>query len=686
MQSSRSSLNEDPQKDLHTVQFHNSTVGVVFLDIMHANNLPPIKNVTHTRFDMDPFVIVTYGTSTFRTQAMRHSLDPVWNEKLFFHVRQHEENYRLKFAIYDKDRFSTNDYIAFQEIPISDLLQKKSFNEKEPVDANMQEHTFSLVLANAEEWKDVHSTLTVRVKFMPYSELRRTFWLTLANAHDVDGNKKMSKLEVSTMLESLGSTLSDTTLNSLWALHNKDPEKESDELTMDEIVDSLEAFMVTRDNAHSSIKKGYTHSSSLEDGYEYTGCEDPSSEDEEPIQESMGVQYSNAPVSCSHEPTLQPFDEKIIRLAKCPICHRPDISNHQQMDILTHVAICASNDWTTMDRFIMGDFVTEAYAQQRWFVKLASKVGYGEYSLDSNNANIIVQDRSTGQLTDERMSVYVRVGMRLIYKGMKTRVQSKTAQRIMKSMSIKQGVRYNSPASVSEIEPFIKFHGLDLSEMLDPLSSFKSFNEFFYRKLKPDARLPDAPQDPSVIVSAADCRMMAFSTVDSATRLWIKGLEFSLDKLLNSAEMGEWFEGGALAIFRLAPQDYHRYHSPIDGVITDIQYVQGQYYTVNPMAIRTTLDVYGENVRCIVSIQSEEFGRVAIVCIGAMMVGSILLTASVNQSLAKGDELGYFAFGGSTIVVLWEKDTVVFDDDLLENAEKPLETLVRVGNHIGRRA
>lgn len=314
---------------------------------------------------------------------------------------------------------------------------------------------------------------------------------------------------------------------------------------------------------------------------------------------------------------------------------------------------------------------------------MVNKVGYGRYSAGTNNANIIVQDRQTGQLIDERMSVYIRLGMRLIYKGMRTGIQSKTAKKILANMSRKQGRRFDSELSAREIPAFIKFHKLDMSEVLEPIENFKTFNEFFYRKLKPGSRPCDSPENEQVAVSPADCRMMAFPTIDDATNIWIKGTEFSIPKLLDDADEAKAFEGGALAIFRLAPQDYHRYHSPVDGTITKIHQVEGQYYTVNPMAIRTTLDVYGDNKRDVVYMDTKAFGKVAIVCIGAMMVGSIKLTANVGDYLARTDELGYFAFGGSTLVVLFEKNTMIFDDDLVENANTSLETLVRVGSHIG---
>jgi len=293
----------------------------------------------------------------------------------------------------------------------------------------------------------------------------------------------------------------------------------------------------------------------------------------------------------------------------------------------------------------------------------------------------------TGQLEEEKMQVYVRLGIRLLYKGATSRMEGGRARRLLKSLSIKQGVKYDDPESAKDIPTFIEFHGLKVDEILDPLDSFKSFNEFFYRKLKPSARPVENPDDPTRVVSAADCRLMTFATVSDATRLWIKGREFSVARLLGDTYKGEAerYTGGALAIFRLAPQDYHRFHSPVDGKIGPMTYITGEYYTVNPQAIRTALDVYGENVRKIVPIDSPVFGRVFAVCVGAMMVGSIKTTVEEGEEVKRGQEFGYFAFGGSTIVVLFEKGKVEWDEDLLINGQASLETLVRVGMGIGRR-
>ncbi|KAI8081723.1 phosphatidylserine decarboxylase-domain-containing protein [Halteromyces radiatus] len=697
----------------HIAEFRSDVVGIMFLEICHANDLPPERNVTRTSFDMDPFVIVTFGASTFRTRSIRHNLNPVWNEKLFFHVRHHESNYKLKFALYDRDKFSGNDLVASQQVPIIDIIEQskerrrnqlsESYQALSPdaIDVDMDLNTIALKMFKEDKWQNKHQpTLTLRAKFVPYVEIRKMFWLALAKTYDIDENGTMSKLEVQAMLESLGSTITEATLDDFWRQHGKDPNNESDEISMDDLAQSLEDFMLSSVTDDDEIIVDDDDLEALQEaqGIQFMGSSSPTRLE---ISDSSGntsdaMQPSSLPTSLNT--TTQPMPvypqqkvkttmvhqqhEKVIRLTECPICHRPNLSRRAQMDIVTHVATCAANDWTTVDRFLMGNFITEQYAQRKWFVKLVSKVGYGKYAPGRNNANIIVQDRKSGQLIEERMSVYIRLGMRLVYKGMKTGIQSKTAKRVLANMTVRQGKRFDSPQSAREIPAFIKFHRLDMSEVLEPLDHFKTFNEFFYRKLKPDARPCEYPDDPKVVVSPADCRMMAFQTIDQATKIWIKGLDFTVAKLLDDVNYARHFEGGSLAIFRLAPQDYHRFHIPVDGVITETKHLEGQYYTVNPMAIRTTLDVYGDNARSIVRMDTEQFGKVAIVCIGAMMVGSIILTAETNVPLRRTDELGYFAFGGSTLVVIWEKDAIQMDQDLLENSEKSLESLVRVGERI----
>jgi phosphatidylserine decarboxylase len=253
-----------------------------------------------------------------------------------------------------------------------------------------------------------------------------------------------------------------------------------------------------------------------------------------------------------------------------------------------------------------------------------------------------------------------------------------TVRKLLKSLSFKQGKKYDDPASAAEIAPFIAFHQLDMTEVLLPTSEFKSFNEFFYRALKPTARPCSAPEDPRVIVSPADCRSVVFNTIDSAQAIWVKGREFTVERLLGDAypEDAKRYHGGSLGIFRLAPQDYHRFHIPVDGILDEPKLIEGEYYTVNPMAIRSALDVYGENVRVICPIDSEAHGRVMVICIGAMMVGSTVITRKKGEHVKRAEELGYFKFGGSTLLLLMEPGQMKYDDDLVDNSNSALETLV----------
>jgi phosphatidylserine decarboxylase len=252
-------------------------------------------------------------------------------------------------------------------------------------------------------------------------------------------------------------------------------------------------------------------------------------------------------------------------------------------------------------------------------------------------------------------------------------------RKILKSLSIKQGKKYDDPASASQIRDFINFHQLDMSEVLLPLDQFKNFNEFFYRALKPNARPCSAPNEPRIVVSPADCRSVVFDKISEATGIWVKGREFSIKRLLGDAypEDAARYQNGALGVFRLAPQDYHRFHIPVDGVMGTPKTIEGEYYTVNPMAIRSALDVYGENVRILVPIDSVAHGRVMVICVGAMMVGSTVITRQAGEKVSRAEELGYFKFGGSTLIVLFEEGKINFDSDLVDNSRGALETLVR---------
>ncbi|KAF9358427.1 hypothetical protein BGX26_001772 [Mortierella sp. AD094] len=325
-----------------------------------------------------------------------------------------------------------------------------------------------------------------------------------------------------------------------------------------------------------------------------------------------------------------------------------------------------------------------------WVQKISSEYHFGNY---------VISDRATGTKIWEDMPIYARIGMHLLFATMVDRklLQTHQIHHLFSVESVNQGKHFDAPESVAQIEHFIKTYKLDLSELLLPdIAQYNTFNEFFYRKLRPDARPIHEADNPHVIVSGADCRLCVFESISAATQVWIKGKSFSVHNLLQDEALAAEFEGGSIALLRLAPQDYHRFHTPVTGTIArEPTKVDGTYFTVNPMAINENLDVFTENVRKVTVIEleqqgetkNERFDKCIFVSIGALLVGSIELTGAKEpgKKVKKGDELGYFAYGGSTCILLFKAGAVKFDEDLVANSQKGIETLVRMGERIGAR-
>ena len=264
---------------------------------------------------------------------------------------------------------------------------------------------------------------------------------------------------------------------------------------------------------------------------------------------------------------------------------------------------------------------------------------------------------------------------------------------VLKAQSEKMGREYDTAESKAHIEPFIQSFELQdtLVEMVKPdPSTYATFNEFFAREIKESARPVDEPGNELVSSSPADCRLTAFPTIDMATKYWIKGFGFTIPKLLGDEELARQFDGGSIVIARLAPQDYHRWHSPVSGTVESIKDIPGAYYTVNPQAINEagTLDVFCENKRSVMTIKRSSTGStIAIIAVGAMLVGSIKYVGGVDQIgsvVRRGQCLGAFYYGGSTVIVLYPKGEMSLDEDLVRNStNESCETLMRVGWRVG---
>ncbi len=219
---------------------------------------------------------------------------------------------------------------------------------------------------------------------------------------------------------------------------------------------------------------------------------------------------------------------------------------------------------------------------------------------------------------------------------------------------------------------------MDMSDYAIPEGGFRCFNEFFARKLKPGAR-PFAPEG---LCSPADCRLLVYPKLEDGVCIPVKGAQFTVAELLNDEQTAKLFKGGTLCVFRLCPSDYHRYHFPDDGRLLKSWRLPGKYHSVHPIALEQRIKVFTTNVRVVSLLELAHFGQAAYIEVGAFGVASI--TQSFNGSKFKrGDEKGYFTFGGSTIIMLFEPGKVTLDDDILERSAKGIECLVKAGEHIG---
>jgi phosphatidylserine decarboxylase len=224
--------------------------------------------------------------------------------------------------------------------------------------------------------------------------------------------------------------------------------------------------------------------------------------------------------------------------------------------------------------------------------------------------------------------------------------------------------------------------GLDETDFRDPVPSFSTFNEFFYRHLRAGAR----PFDPAPdrLCSPADCRVLVFPRLEDTTCVPVKGRQFTVAGLLGAGRdaVAAGFAAGSLIVCRLCPADYHRFHYPAAGRAVDAWAVPGKLNSVNPRALELGLNVFAENRRAVTLLDLDVFGLCAFVEVGAFGVAGIVQTHP-GGPFAKMDEKGYFRFGGSTLVLVFRAGGVAFDDDLCRHSAAGVEVLVRCGETIG---
>lgn len=241
------------------------------------------------------------------------------------------------------------------------------------------------------------------------------------------------------------------------------------------------------------------------------------------------------------------------------------------------------------------------------------------------------------------------------------------------------GAYMDSKLSTIHIKGFIKNNNIDMSQY--EKAKYESFNEFFTRKILPEKR--PVCKDEDALISPCDGRLSAYH-IDSNSQFYIKKSRYSIQDLLQGSKAAVDYNGGICLILRLCVDDYHRYGNIDDGVILENKYIRGKLHTVRPIAVNR-YSVFVQNSREYTIIKTKNFGRVAQIEVGALMIGKIK-NHSKSGSVIKGTEKGMFLYGGSTIVLLFEKDTVSIPEKYFEETENDREVIVKYGSKIGGRA
>ena len=472
--------------------------------------------VTRTSFDMDPFVVTTLGRKTFRTRVVRHNLNPVYDEKLVFHVLRNETGYSLGFTVVDRDSFSGNDYVGAVNLPLADVISaapeadpetglynlpdpqeatdpvsKKSrfrlplsrsassqslhklssrpqmnrepsksalsmalppdefvsppsapaptsvpaptsapsaepfdststlVGEKSPAwnngdaveDPLLKSFELPLDLKNKDRWEDKHKPiLYIRAKYLPYRALRQQFWRGMLKQYDADESGRIDKVELTTMLDTLGSTLHESTIDGMFDRFAGDmaPE-EVPSLSFDQAVICLEdqlqrtATRTMKALLTPSLSRMSTFDNGNDTSTPPSGSETPLNWEDYTLSQTPSlhlVKEGDETPPVNHDDLHdESGEEHVIEIRECPICHQPRLNKRTDADIITHVATCASQDWRQVNNIVMAGFVTSSQAHGSGTVRSSQRsamAGIGwEPTQQTFLCRIGSQDKST---------------------------------------------------------------------------------------------------------------------------------------------------------------------------------------------------------------------------------------------------------------------------------------------------
>lgn len=241
--------------------------------------------------------------------------------------------------------------------------------------------------------------------------------------------------------------------------------------------------------------------------------------------------------------------------------------------------------------------------------------------------------------------------------------------------------------SKNKVAPFVEKFNIDLSmykagsiSAEKKENSYKNFNEFFIREFEDKQRA--FVDDENIMPAFCEARYFGHAEINSDVEIPVKGKLLKSNDLLGGSKWSPVFEGGPLIVARLCPVDYHRYHYPLSGETLDSFPIKGQYHSVNPLALKSKPEIFIINERRASILETEKFGKLAYIEVGAAMVGKIIQSHDETKPHLKGDEKGYFLFGGSTVILLGEKGRWSPSGDILANTKGGVETYLQLGEEV----
>jgi phosphatidylserine decarboxylase len=287
---------------------------------------------------------------------------------------------------------------------------------------------------------------------------------------------------------------------------------------------------------------------------------------------------------------------------------------------------------------------------------------------------VTYRDRETGGLLREK--VYAAGQLEFLY-GHPVGKLLLEAVLVRRTFSRLYGASKRSRRSREQIRQFIETLEVDTTELEKPVDAYKSLDEFFTRNLRPGARPVD--RNPDHLLAPCDGRALAWQRLGGRD-LVVKSARVGISELIGEPETARELGDPAVLLVRLAAADYHRCHFPADGTAHPPRAVGRKLHSVHPIALEAGAPSF-VNYRMVTRIDTQAFGPLMIIEIGALTVGSIVQTFA-QPEVRRGEQKSYFRFGGSALVMLAPADRIRFDDDLIRSTTEGIESRVRVGTRV----